>query len=313
MDIKLDPELQVIADIAANMAHAADVPLASLREGFVLTSQMYSLADVLCGQVENFAIPGPSGDISARAYVPKGAADTALPGLVFFHGGGFMIGNLESHDSFCRQLANLAGVKVIALDYRLAPEHKFPAAVDDCIAATKWIFAHAYQLDLDDQRIAVGGDSAGGNLAAVICNHFATDCGPTLAFQLLIYPVTDNFVETESRRVLRDTVILDARVIEYFHDGYVGGVDVEPTDPRVSPAYAPSHVAVPATHIVTAEYDPLRDEGKAYADTLEAAGVPVTYQCYTGLMHNFIQQTAVVSRARVAVEEMASVLKEALS
>ena len=313
MDMNLDPELQVIADAATNLPHAADVPLEALRAGFVLTSQMNSLTDVPCDRVEDLVIPGPAGDIPSRSYVPKGAVGTALPGLVFFHGGGFMIGNLESHDSFCRQLANLARVKVIALDYRLAPEHKFPAAVDDCIVATEWVCAHADQLGLDVERIAVGGDSAGGNLAAVVCNHFTENQGPALAFQLLIYPGIDNSAETESRRALRDAVILDARVIEYFGEAYLGGVDVARTDPRVSPIFASSHAAVPPAHIVTAEYDPLRDEGKAYADTLEAAGVSVTYRCYGGLMHNFIQQTAAVSRARVAVEEMAAVLKEALS
>ncbi len=315
MEIKLDPELQALVDETAaanpNMPHAVDVPLEILRAGFVRIGQKQSLSDIACEKVEDFQIPSA---IPARAYTPLGAGASKLPCLIFIHGGGFMIGDLDSHDSVCRQIASIAGVKVIALDYRLAPEYKFPVAVDDCIAAAQWICANAVDLKLDAARIAIGGDSAGGNLSAVVCNHFAEQGGPKLAFQLLIYPGIDSSLETESRRELSEGVTLDRRIIEYFSEAYLGGIDFDDNDPRLSPAHAASHSKVPSTHIVTAQYDPLRDEGKVYFDILQAAGVPVTYKCYDGLMlmHNFILQTAVVGACCRAVNDMADVLRWAL-
>ncbi|XOV86706.1 MAG: alpha/beta hydrolase [Pseudomonadota bacterium] len=317
MEIKLDPELQAVVDAAAaanpNPPHASEVPLEALRAGYAMISAAQSLPDVACREIEDIRVPGGDGEIAARCYTPAGAGDGLLPGLIFIHGGGFMIGNLDSHDSLCRQLANAAGCKVIALDYRLAPEHKFPAAVDDVLAASAWIFEQASTLGLDANRIAIGGDSAGGNLSAVVSNFFTANGGPSICFQLLIYPATNRTVETPSLRDLKEGVTLDARILAYFNDGYFGGVDVQTSDPRISPALAPSHQGVPPAHVVTAEYDPLRDEGKAYADILSAAGVPVTYRCYEGLMHNFVMQTAVVSAARAAVADMAGVLKAAFT
>ncbi len=317
MEIKLDPELQAVVDAASsanpNPPHASEVPLEALRAGYVMISAAQSLPDIACRQIEDIHVPGGLGEIVARCYTPAGANDELLPCLIFVHGGGFMIGNLDSHDSLCRQLANGAGCKVIALDYRLAPEHKFPAAVDDVIAASTWIFEKASALGIDASRIAIGGDSAGGNLSAVISNHFTASGGPKICFQLLIYPATNRTVETPSLRDLKEGVTLDARILAYFNEGYFGGVDVATTDPRISPALAASHQGVPPAHVVTAEYDPLRDEGKAYADILIEAGVPVTYRCYEGLMHNFVMQTAVVSAARQAVADMAEVLKKAFT
>lgn len=313
MEIKLDPELQAVVNAAAeanpDAPHAADVPIDALRAGYVMISQAQSIADVPCLSIENFEIPGPAGAIGARAYVPTNPPAAPMPALIFIHGGGFMIGDLDSHDSVCRQLANGAASKVIAIDYRLAPENKFPAAVEDAMAAASWICEHAGQLDIDPSRIAIGGDSAGGNLSAVVANSLGRDI---LKFQLLIYPATDRTQQTPSLRDLREGVTLDARILEYFNDGYFGGVDVDTSDPRISPARALDHSKAPPAHIVTAEYDPLRDEGKAYADILEAAGVAVSYECYAGLMHNFAQQTAVVSAAKRAVDDMAAALANGL-
>jgi acetyl esterase len=325
MEINLDPELQAVTDAAAALGspHAADVPLDALRAGYVMGSQMQSLADVACNKVENFDIPGPVSAIPARLYVPMGAGEgaspgeaspgEASPGMIFCHGGGFMIGDLDSHDSLCRQLANHGNCRVVAIDYRLAPENKFPASVDDAIAASEWICNNAASLGIDPNRIAIGGDSAGGNLSAVVSNHFAETSGPKLAFQLLIYPATNRTVETNSLRDLKAGVTLDEKILDYFNDGYFGGVDMELSDPRLSPALASSHAKVAPAHIVTAEYDPLRDEGHAYCEILKAAGVEVSYHCYPGLMHNFVQQTAVVTSARLAVEEMAGIMKKALA
>jgi len=317
IEIKLDPELQKVVDAAKaanpNPPHAADVPLAALRAGYVMISRLQSTQDIACDAITDFSIPGPVASIGARAYVPKGAGDQVLPGMIFIHGGGFMIGDLDSHDSTCRQLANSAGVKVIALDYRLAPEHKFPAAVDDCIAASQWIHEQASALGIDPDRIAIGGDSAGGNLSAVVVNHFAHNDGPRLAFQLLIYPGIDLGEDTESKQQLREGVTLDQRILNYFSEGYTGGLDVDLADPRLAPSRMAHHHQVPPAHIVTAEFDPLRDDGKAYTEILQAAGVPVTYHCYPGLMHNFILQTAVVSSCHQAIEDMAAILKKALA
>lgn len=313
MEIKLDPELKAVVDAAAeanpNAPHAVEVPLEALRAGYVMISAAQSLPNIPCQSVEDRTVPGADGEIGARVYTPEGAGGDALPGLIFLHGGGFMIGDLDSHDSACRHLCNGAKCRVIAIDYRLAPEHKFPAAVDDALTAVSWICENAAELGLDPARIAVGGDSAGGNLSAIMGNELGAD---KLCFQLLIYPATDRTKETESLRTLKEGVTLDERILEYFNEGYRGGVDVDSADPRVSPALAPEHGKAPPAYIVTAEYDPLRDEGKAYADILEAAGVPVTYVCCEGLMHNFVQQTAVVSAARRAVDDMAAALAKAL-
>ena len=315
MEINLDPELQAVTDAAAELGspHAADVPIEALRAGYVMGSQMQAVADVACDKVADFEIPGPVSAIPARSYAPVGAGDTLLPGMIFIHGGGFMIGDLDSHDSLCRQLANHANCRVVAIDYRLAPENKFPASVDDSIAASQWICENAASLKIDPSRIAIGGDSAGGNLSAVVSNHFTETNGPKLAFQLLIYPATNRTVETDSLRDLKEGVTLDEKILSYFNDGYFGGVDADPADPRISPALATSHAGVPPAHIITAEYDPLRDEGQAYYEILKAAGVEVSYHCYPGMMHNFVQQTAVVTNARLAVEEIAGIMKKALS
>jgi len=315
MEINLDPELQAVTDAAAQLGspHAADVPLEALRAGYVMGSQMQSIADVPCDKIEDFDIPGPASKIPARLYVPEGAGESVLPGMIFIHGGGFMIGDLDSHDSLCRQLANHATCRVVAIDYRLAPEHKFPASVDDAIAASSWICENAASLGIDQNKIAIGGDSAGGNLSAVVSNHFAQENGPKIAFQLLIYPATNRTVETDSLRDLKEGVTLDEKILEYFNDGYFGGTGADLADPRLSPALSASHAGVAPAHIITAEYDPLRDEGHAYYEILKAAGVQVSYHCYKGLMHNFVQQTAVVTSARLAVEEIAGIMKKALN
>lgn len=312
MDIKLDPELKAVTEAAANpdAPHAADVPLEMLRAGYVMISQAQGLPDIPCSSIEDMNVPGAAGEIGARAYVPETVPASPMPLLIFIHGGGFMIGDLDSHDSVCRQLANSAACKVIALDYRLAPEHKFPAAVDDALAAVSWICNNAASLDVDASRIAIGGDSAGGNLSAVVSNALGRE---KLKFQLLIYPATDRTVETDSLRDLKEGVTLDQRILAYFNDGYFGGTGFDPSDPRISPAKSDDHAKAPPAHVVTAQYDPLRDEGKAYAELLQQAGVAVTYKCYEGLMHNFIQQTGVVGAARIAVDEMAAALKAGLT
>ncbi|MBO6700975.1 MAG: alpha/beta hydrolase [Pseudomonadales bacterium] len=317
MEITLDPELQAVVDAAAeanpNPPDVTELPIEMFRAGYVMVSQAQALADIPCDDITDLEVPGAAGAIGARLYVPEGAGDATLPGLIFIHGGGFMIGNLDTHDSVCRQLANGAHCRVIALDYRLAPEHKFPAAVEDAIAAATHITQNAADYGMDGSKMAVGGDSAGGNLSAIVCNHFAEKGANPFAMQLLIYPATDGSVETESRRELQEGITLDKKVLDYFFEGYLGGLETDDNDPRLNPAKAASFEGVARAHIVTAQYDPLRDEGKAYGDLLEAAGVQVSYKCYEGLMHNFILQTGVVSAAKNAVDDMAAALSDAFS
>ena len=316
MDINLDPDLTVIVEQAKsanpNPPHPADIPLEVLRAGYVMQGQLQATRGLHCETVYDTAIESDACVVPVRVYRAK-ESQAAAPGLIFIHGGGFTIGNLDSHDSLCRQLAIEASVTVIAIDYRLAPEHKFPAAVEDCLAATRWILANAAALQLQANKIAIGGDSAGGNLSAVICNELNKANEPMPTCQLLIYPATRTVdFTTPSRQALASGVTLDKRLIDFFNDMYFGDTDIDLKDPRLCPALAQKLSGAPPAHIITAEYDPLRDEGEEYSQLLSAAGVPATYRCYEGLMHNFILQTAVVALANQAVSDCANYLKQQL-
>lgn len=234
--------------------------------------------------VADRTIPGPGGDIPVRVYTPKG--DPPLPVLVFFHGGGFVIGDLETHDGECRALTNAAGCIVVAVDYRLAPEHKFPAAVDDAFVATEWVAANAASIGADANRVAVGGDSAGGNLAAVVAQMAKDRGGPQLALQLLIYPATDYGFDTVSHTENADGYLLTKDMMEWFQDQYLPSEE-DGADPRLSPLRADDLSGLPPALVITAEFDPLRDEGEAYAARLADAGVPANGTRYDGMIHGF--------------------------
>ena len=317
MNINLAPDLAAIVAQAKsanpNPPHPADIPLEVFRAGYVMQGRLQATQGLHCDTVYDTSIESDACVVPVRVYRAKGS-QAAAPGLIFIHGGGFTIGNLDSHDSLCRQLAIEASVTVIALDYRLGPEHKFPAAVEDCLAATRWILANAAALQLQANKIAIGGDSAGGNLSAVICNELNKANEPMPTCQLLIYPATRtvNFA-TPSRQALASGVTLDKRLIDFFNDMYFGDVDIDLKDPRLCPALAQKLSGAPPAHIITAEYDPLRDEGEEYSQLLAAAGVAATYRCYEGLMHNFILQTAVVALADQAVSDCASFLRQQLA
>lgn len=258
-------------------------------------------------RVEDRTIPGPAGAIPVRVYSPAGAGP--FPVLVFFHGSGFVVCNLDTHDAICRALTNLAGCLTVSVDYRLAPEHPFPAAVEDCHAATLWVAANAADLGGDPLRVAVGGDSAGGNLAAVVA-RLARDDGPHLVFQLLIYPVTDRPGTTASYEENAEGYGLTRADMFWFWRHYLSGregVD----DPRAAPLRAPGLGGVPPTLVVTAEYDVLRDEGESYARRLREAGVPVRLARYEGQIHGFFGMAAAVDRAREAIGESAAALRAA--
>jgi acetyl esterase/lipase len=260
---------------------------------------------------EDRAIPGPHGPIGVRIYRPLGSNPTeTLPVLVYFHGGGFTVGDLETHDTVCRSLANAAGYALVAVDYRMGPEHKFPKAVDDCFAATRWVAAHAKELRVDADRLAVGGDSAGGNLAAVTALNARDAGGPKIVFQLLIYPTTTLQHNTPSTAALAEGHILTFAVMKYFRAAYLNGPE-DQTDWRASPLLARDHSRLPPALIITAGYDPIRDEGKAYADKLKAADVQTEYRCFEGSIHGFITMGKVLDAADDATQTSAAALRNA--
>ncbi len=264
--------------------------------------------------VESMHCDGPHGPIPLRLYRPlltDGAVPSATPVLVYFHGGGWVIGDLDTHDTLCRELANGAGVAVLSVDYRMGPEHRFPAAVDDCLAATYWVHRQAAALRLDPKRLAVGGDSAGGNLAAVVALS-ARDAGDLpLAYQLLIYPATDMRRGAPSHTRNAQGYLLTKDSITYYHDHYISDARSD-HDWRASPLLHPNLARLPPALVLTAGYDPLRDEGIEYAQRLTEAGSLATHISFERQIHGFVLMGRVLDEANVAVAICAAQLKAAL-
>jgi len=259
------------------------------------------------GRVEDLSIPGPGGDIPVRLYASEHGG--LRPALVYFHGGGFVFGNLDTHDGVCRAIAKQSGAVVISVDYRLSPEHKFPSAVEDSHAATVWVAANAERLGIDAYRIAVGGDSAGGNLAAVVAMRCRDAGGPALAAQVLLYPVTDySTYETDSHRQFGGDYFLTRGAMDWFTGHYLASSD-QKLHPEASPLLASNLSGLPPALVITAEFDPLRDEGEAYARRLQQAGVPVTVNRYPGMIHGFVSMHGVLSGGRQAILEAAEFTK----
>jgi acetyl esterase len=308
----LDPLVKAFLDRAAAIPRpkAWDVPPAIARQSFAGMMQLTAPKDVAVGKAENFTIPGPGGDIRARAYVPIAAAGP-LPTLIYFHGGGFVAGSLESHDGLCRLFAAEGGFKVIAVDYRLAPEHTYPAAMDDAWAATQWIEQNAAQLGVDAGRIAVGGDSAGGMLAAIVTQLAREKGGLKIAYQLLMFPNTQMGGETSSMNEFAVGYFLERRAIEYFNSLYLTP-EADKNSPRVSPLRAKDFAGLPPAYVMLGGYDPLHDEGLAYAEKLRAAGVKVTITDYADMVHCFIYLQTVLPQAHDAVAKAAKAVKAAL-
>jgi acetyl esterase len=263
-------------------------------------------------KIEELKIPGQAGPLPARFYEPGRLPRGPAPLLVYFHGGGWVIGDLDTHDGVCRFLAAAAGVKVLAIDYRLAPEHPFPAAVEDAWTGFSWAAANAERLGIDTARIAVGGDSAGGNLAAGVSIRARDEGGPRPALQLLIYPVTDSAGELPSRRLFDDGFLLTKADMDSFERHYLPpGTDAG--DPRVSILEAPDLSNLPPAYIAIAGFDPLRDEGEAYALRMREAGVKVGLRRHPGLIHGFANQTAASRSSRGAMLEAAGALRMGLA
>jgi acetyl esterase/lipase len=309
----LDPKAKKIIDMmsAGVAATTARTGIAERREGFRKLMRL-AAAPVGTGRVEERTLPGPGGALPARLYVPAGATERSVPGLVFFHGGGMVAGNLDTHDSLCRTLAEAAGCRLVSVAYRLAPENKFPAAVEDACVASTWIASNAAMFGIDPQRLAVGGDSAGGTLAAVVCQWAQRAAGPRFALQLLLCPALDFAEASASRREFACGYLLDEvtmhRDLEHYLDGTLAL-----NDPRISPLRAADLRGLPLALIHTAEFDPLRDEGSAYAERLSRAGVPVRHTCHHGMIHHFYGMTGVLPQAQFALREIGAELRENLS
>lgn len=261
--------------------------------------------------VRDISLPGPAGDIAARHYLPVGGG--LHPLLVFYHGGGFVVGDLDTHDAVCRLMCRDAEVAVLSIDYRLAPEHPAPAALDDAFAAFRWAHDHAAELGGIPGRVAVGGDSAGGNLAAGVALLAREDSGPAPVLQWLIYPVTDATAATRSRTLYGDGYLLTKHDIDWFTDQYVGRSQLDPTDPRVSPLLAADLSGLPPALIAVAGFDPLRDEGELFADALRGAGVVVDLRRMRSLTHAFINLFPLGGGSATATTELLSALRAHLS
>jgi acetyl esterase/lipase len=256
-------------------------------------------------------LPGPAGDLSYRLYTPAQDADEHLPGFVFFHGGGMVAGSIDSHDRIAAALAEATGCRLISVGYRLAPEHQFPAAVEDAIAATEFVSRHAASLGIDAAKLVVGGDSAGATLAAVVCQHALRSGAPAILAQCLICPVLDFEEMSPSREAfaenyLIDRLTLEADLADYLPEG------IDPADPRVSPLRATRLTGLPAAIIHTAEFDPMRDEGNAYASKLLAAGVNVEHICHDGMIHNFHAMGAFLPQARLVLLQIGEQIRRTL-
>ncbi|MBM3946347.1 MAG: alpha/beta hydrolase [SAR202 cluster bacterium] len=260
-------------------------------------------------RTEDRLVAGPGGGILTRIYTPLG--NGPFPALVWFHGGGWVLGNLDGADATCRSLCNEAGCVVVSVDYRLAPEHKFPAAAEDCYAVTSWAHNSGSLFNIDPNRIAVGGDSAGGNLAAVVGLMAKERGGPALRFQLLAYPVTDRDYSTKSYKDNAEGYLLTTASMKWFWDHYLRN-DQDAKNPHAAPMQARDMTGLPAAMIITAEFDPLRDEGEAYGKRLQQAGVSTVVKRYDGMIHGFFGMPGVDIGAQV-VTEAAQALRKALA
>jgi acetyl esterase len=261
--------------------------------------------------VRDHSIAGPGGALPIREYRPIGAKQT-IGALVYFHGGGFVLGSIESHDAVCRQLAVDTGCAVFSVEYRLAPEHKFPSGIDDAVAATRWAHEHAAKLDIDPRRIAVGGDSAGAALATAVAIIAKREAGPAIAFQLLLYPVTDlRSFDTPSYKENAEGYYLTLASMVWFRDHYLSSVE-QRSEPLASPLGCTELHGLPPALVITAEHDPLRDEGEAYARALQAAGVRCKLTRYDGAIHAFVSMYAYLDVGKAALGEAAAAVREAI-
>src|SRR5262250_2353992 len=307
----LDPQAQKLVDAfaALNLKPVEESTPGEARESIrSRTAALGPFEDVAA--VTDHRVPVKNGEMTVRVYSP--GSKGPLPALVFYHGGGWVIGDLYTHDGICRTLTNAAGCVVASVDYRLAPESKYPVAVEDSYAALQWVVAHASQLGIDPRRVAVGGDSAGGNLSAAVALMARDRKGPALVSQILIYPVTNYAFDTPSYAENAEGYVLTREAMRWFWRHYLVREE-QGKEPLASPLRATSLAGLPPALVITASHDPLRDEGEAYAARLRDAGVPVTLTRYDGLFHGFIRMTKFLDKARACVDEIAGTLRKAFA
>ena len=308
----LDPlAKRFLTIMAAASPEARARPTTSERRQSLAKLMQFARTDATEVTATDGVLPGPAGDIRYRLYSPASDAAT-LPGFVFFHGGGMVAGSIETHDRIAMALADATGCRLISVDYRLAPEHKFPAAIEDAIAATEFILRNAASLGIDAERLVVGGDSAGGTLAAVVCQQAQSGAGTAIAAQCLICPVLDFEQISPSRDAFADDHLigratLEADLADYLPEG------TDAADVRISPLRALNVKGLPTAIIHTAEFDPMRDEGNAYARKLLAAGVNVEHVCHDGMIHNFHAMGAVLPQARLVLSQIGEQVRRTVS
>jgi len=300
----LDPiAKRLLAMMAAASSEERARPTASERRQSLAKLMQFARADATDVTAVDGVLPGPGGNLAYRLYKPAADESGPAPGFVFFHGGGMVAGSVKTHDRIAAELAQATSCRLVSVDYRLAPEHKFPAAVEDAIAATEFVAVHADSLGIDATRLVVGGDSAGATLAAVVCQHALRHAGPAISAQCLICPVLDFEETSPSRREFAENHLLDRTTLQADLTDYLPeGADL--SDPRISPLRAFNVAGLPTAIIHTAEYDPMRDEGNAYARKLLAAGVAVEHVCHDGMIHNFHAMGAVLPQARLVLSQI---------
>jgi acetyl esterase/lipase len=304
------PQAQALLDAAAGAPQVQDISIAEGRELLEQRARMTAGQPEPMAEVRDLQMPGPGGALRLRVYRPTNEQN--LPGLVYFHGGGWVRGSLTTHDVLCRALAKHAQCVVVSVDYRLAPEAKFPAAAEDAWAATRWVAANTQALGIDPDRLAVGGDSAGGQLTAAVALQAREHHGPRLVYQLMIYPVVDYNLDTPSYRDHGDGYLLTRDGMKFYWDQYLNDPS-EADDVRACPLRASSLANLPPTLVMTAEFDPLRDEGRAYAERLRSEGTPTEYREVPGMLHGFAGSTGVLDVGREAVREAAALLRAAFA
>jgi acetyl esterase len=306
----LDPVIKTLLDgmAAAGGPALGSQDVAATRAAF--DNMPLPRREIALASVADRKIPGPAGEIPVRIYQPHGAG--VKPVLIYLHGGGWVIGTLDSYDATCRELAQGAGCVVVSVDYRLAPEHRYPAAPEDCYAALQWVAANAASLGADAKRLAVGGDSAGGNLSAVVSQMARDKGGPAIRFQLLIYPVTDADFTRGSYTSNAEGYLLTTASMHWFWDHYIPG-KAKRAEPYASPLRAKDLSGLPPAWVCTAEFDPLRDEGEAYAKRLQEAGVTTQLTRFDGLIHGFISMGLVAPKAQAAIDEAVAALKKGIA
>ena len=309
----LDPRAKRFLDVlaATNPASTRDLSADERRRGLSELMRFSGPLEVVAS-VSALEVPGPGGNLRARLYEPNGAAAGLLPGLVYFHGGGLVAGDLETHDAVARGLANASGCRLLSVEYRLAPEHPFPAAIEDATAAVTHLSRNAASFGIDARRIGVAGDSAGATLAAVTTRHLSKSGDAAITAQLLLCPILDYAAASPSRVALGAGYLLDEATLEHDLAHYLRG-NIDPRDPRVSPLREADLSGLPRTIIHTAEFDPLHDEGAAYAERLRSAGIPVSHTVHPGMIHLFYAMAGVIPYARTAIELAGMEIRAALS